>query len=392
MTAALTSARPPARPTAAPIARWLASAAVSAAAALLLGGCGKPETPTAAPSPPTMAGEVISFAGEADPPTLRLATVASPSDHPVRLPGRLAWDEDRTSRVYPPYAGRIERLLVAVGQRVKRGQALALLSSADIGQAQADLHKAEADQALTRSGLARVRDLVEGGVLARKELDQAEADVARSNAEIARARARLAQYGVVATAVNQSLTLSSPLDGVVVDRNSNAGAEVRNDVQGAALFTISDPSSLWATIDVDESQLSLLKPGQSLSLASAAWPDEQFIATVLNIGAAVDAASRTIKVRARVANPDGRLKAEMFVTAQVAVSGGLPLVPADAVFLRGDQAAVFVRLGKGRYERRAVQVRSAGPQFWSVVTGLKAGEQVVSGGALYLNQLLDGAK
>ena len=367
-----------------------------------LAGCSKTEV-SPPEARPTLAGAVISFPGDQDPPTLRLATVASPADHPVLLPGRLAWDEDHTSRVFAPYAGRVERLLVTVGQRVRRGQALAVLSSADIGQAQADLHKAEADQALNRGSLARVRDLVEGGVIARKDQDQAEADLARSSAEANRARARLAQYGVSGVsgvsgaagaaggAVTQSLTLTAPLAGLVVERNSNPGAEVRTDVAGTPLFTLSDPATLWATLDLDESQLALLKPGQTVELVTAAWPDQVFSATVLNIGAAVDAASRTVKVRARVANPDGRLKAEMFVNARVAAHGGLPLVPADAVFLHGEQSSVFVPRGKGRFERRDVTVRAAGPQFLQVVAGLAAGDKVVVGGALYLNQLLDAA-
>ncbi len=362
-----------------------------ASLAMLLLGCSKPE-PSAPEARPTIAGELITFPGNQDPTTLRIATVASPGDHPVTLPGRLAWDEDHTSRVYAPYAGRVERLLVGVGERVRQGQALAMLSSADIGQAQADLHKAEADQLLARATLSRVRDLVEGGVIARKDLDQAEADLTRSGAEAARARARLAQYGVAAGAVNQTLTLSAPLAGLVVERNSNPGAEVRSDVAGAALFTISDPATLWATIDVDETQLALLRPGQSIALVTAAWPDQRFEAKVLNIGAAVDPASRTVKVRARVANSDGRLKAEMYVSAQVAASGGLPLVPVDAVFLRGERLGVFVAKGSGRFERREVKVRAAGPQSWQVVSGLSAGEQVVVGGALYLNQLLDAVK
>ena len=359
----------------------------------LLSACSKPEA-VAAPARPTIAGALITFPGNQDPATLRIASVTAAADHPVALPGRLAWDEDHTSRVYAPYAGRVDRLLATVGQRVQRGQALAVLSSADVGQAQADLHKAEADQALNRGSLARVRDLVEGGVIARKDQDQAEADLARSTAEVNRARARLAQYGVggaAGGAVTQLLTLAAPLAGLVVERNSNPGVEVRADVAGPALFVLSDPATLWATIDLDESQLALLKPGQAIELVSAAWPDQRFAATVLSLGAAVDAASRTVKARARVANPDGRLKAEMFVTAQVAASGGLPRVPADAVFLRGDSSAVFVPLGGGRFERRKVTVRAAGPQFLQVVAGLVAGDKVVVGGGLYLNQLLDAA-
>lgn len=360
--------------------------------AAMLAACAKPEAPAPTVPDPTVAGEVVTFPNHQDPPTLRVAPVAAPGDQPVQLPGRLAWDEDHTARIYAPYAGRIERLLVAVGDKVRRGQPLAVLSSADIGSAQADLHKAEADLALNRGSVARAKDLVEGGVIARKELDQAEADLARSSAEATRARARLAQYGVAAGAVTQSLNLVSPLDGLVVERNSNAGAEVRADVAGAALFTLSNPATLWASIDVDESQLALLQPGQVVQLSTAAWPGQKFAATVLGLGAAVDPASRTVKARARVANPDGRLKAEMFVKAEVPVTGGLPLVPVDAVFLRGEANAVFVPLGAGRFERRMVQVRPAGPRFLQVASGLAAGDKVVVGGALYLNQLLDQAK
>ena len=356
-----------------------------------LGACTKPEVAAVVPVP-TIGGNVIAFPGDKDPASVRVAEVAKPADQLVSLTGRLAWDDDHTSRVYAPYSGRVERLLVSVGQRVRRGQALATLSSVDIGQAQADWRKAEADQALGRSAVGRARELAEAGVIARKDLEQAEADLARSSAEGARAKARLAQYGVAAGSVTQNLTLCSPIDGIVVERNGNAGGEVRSDVQGAALFTISDPSTLWAAIDVDERQLSLLSVGQALTLSAAAWPEQGFSATVLYVGESLDPASRTVKVRARVANAERRLKAEMFVTVQVANRAALPLVPSDAVFLRGDKSSVFVQRGAGRFERRDVQLRAAGPQHWGVVAGLGVGERVVVGGALYLNQLLDGAR
>ncbi|OYV01896.1 MAG: hypothetical protein CFE45_02800 [Burkholderiales bacterium PBB5] len=288
----------------------LASTVLAAAVLALAAGCSKP-APEAAEPQPTVAGDVITFPGHQDPPALRTAAVLAPGAQPVSVSGRLGWDEDHTVRIYPPYAGRVERLLVSQGQAVAKGQALALLSSADIGQAQADLHKAEADQTLARQATARARELAEAGVIARKDLEQAEA---------------------------------------------------------------------------------LLKPGQTVQLSAAAWPDQTFAGTVLAVGEAVDAASRTVKVRLRVPNPERKLKAEMFVNVQVAASGGLPLVSADAVFLRGEASAVFVAKGQGVFERRKVLVRAAGPQQWQVTQGLAVGDKVVVGGGLYLNQLLDGAK
>lgn len=368
--------------------RTLACAVVLCAA---LAGCAKHEP--AAPEPaPAISGAVVSFPGQKDPQGIRVATASVDAERQLTVPGRLTWDEDRTVRVWAPYGGRIERLRATVGQPVKRGDALADLSSGDIGQAQADYQKAEADLRLSRSATERARELGGAGVIALKEVQQAEADLSRSQAEEARTRARLAQYGVGVKSVTQTFTLAAPLAGVVVERNTNPGSEVRPDVQGPPLFVISDPASLWATLDVDETLLAPFKAGERVELQAAAWPDERFSATIVTVGESVDPASRTVKVRVRVPNPDRKLKAEMYVSASIRHAATQPQVPADAVFLRGSQSYAFVQQAPGRYERREVQVRSAGPQSVLVLSGLKADERVVVGGGLYLNQLMDAAK
>ena len=370
--------------------RRLAALPVAVAVAVAA-GCSKPEPPKPAAAP-TVSGQTISFPRETEPAGVRVVTVASDAQRAITVPGRLMWDEDRTTRVYAPYAGRIDRLLVEVGQSVRRGQPLAIVKSAEIGQAQADLHKAQADLDLARSSAARAKELAEGGVIAGKELQQAQADLARATAEAERTRARLAQYGVASSAVNQSLTLVAPLAGVVVERSGNPGAEVRSDVQGTPLFTISDPTSLWAGLDVDESLLDAFERGQRLELRAAAWPQTTFEATVSSIGEAVDPTTRRVKVRARVPNPERKLKAEMFVSARVDRAAGAPLVPTDAVYLRANRYYAFVQREPNRYERRQVEVRAAGPQSWLVLRGIAPGDRVVVGGGLYLDQLVEAAQ
>ena len=365
--------------------------AASSALLTLLCACSRPD----APKPEAAAaakGATITFANQKTPADLRLATVGRESDRMLSVPGRMTWDEDHTARVYAPYAGRIERVRVAVGQSVKRGTALADVSSSDIGQAQADLHKALADEGVARAAAERARELAGAGVIARKDLQQAEADLARNGAEIGRTRARLAQYGVAANAVTQSLTLTAPLDGIVVERNINTKAEVRSDLQGQPLFTVSNTGTLWATLDVDETELAAFKSGQVVELRAAAWPELLFPATITSISESVDANSRTVKVRARVPNIERRLKAEMFVTASVSRPSTLPTVPADAVLLKGDKLYVFVQSAPGQFERREVRARSGGPQTWLVTQGVTAGDKVVVGGALFLDQLLDSAR
>ena len=365
--------------------------AASVAILGLLCACSRPEPPKDV-SKPTTKGAVVTFPDQSVPADLRLATVGSESDSALNVPGRMTWDEDHTARIYAPYAGRIERVRVTLGQVVKRGTALADVSSSDIGQAQADLQKARADEGLSRASFERARELADAGVIARKDLLQAEADLARNRAEIGRTQGRVKQYGMTADAVTQSLTLKTPLDGIVVERNVNTKAEVRTDVQGPPLFTISDPATLWVNLDVGETELAAFQPGKSVELRAAAWPDQSFPATVTSISEAVDANSRTVKVRAKVPNAEHRLKAEMFVTARVSRLSTLPTVPADAVLLKGDRLYVFVQSAPDQFERREVTARSGGPQSWWVSKGLALGDKVVVGGALYLDQLLDSAR
>ena len=361
--------------------------AACVAITLTLAACSKPEAVVEVPLP-TAQGNTLGFPGNKDPLDIRTVVVGSEGDQKTTVTGRLGWDEDRTARIFAPFSGRIERLRVSVGDRVRKGQALADVTSGDIGQAQAEYHKANADLALATASATRIRELVTDGIVARKDLAQAEADLARGNAEKDRTRAKLAQYGVSADAVTQGFSLVSPVDGTVVERNANAKGEVRSDVQGAPLFVISNSSSLWASLDVGETQLSRFKPGLKLDLQAVAWPDESFAGTVLTLGESVDPATRMIKVRLRVPNEDRRLKAEMYVSATLKQTASLPSVPTDAVYAKGNESFAFVHTGPGKYERRAVKVRTAGPKTWLVLDGLQNGDRVVVGGGVFLDQAL----
>ncbi|MFM8508958.1 MAG: efflux RND transporter periplasmic adaptor subunit, partial [Betaproteobacteria bacterium] len=153
----------------------------------VLSACSKPTT-EAAPPQPTVNGAVVVFPGQKDPPELRLAEVVSAAERPVELAGRLVWNEDATARVYPPFAGRVERLSAQVGQSVAKGSTLATLSAAELGQAQADVQRAQADERQAQRQFERARSLVEVGAVARKDLESAEAAHARAMAELQRAR------------------------------------------------------------------------------------------------------------------------------------------------------------------------------------------------------------
>jgi len=299
----------------------------------------------------------------------------------------LVWNEERTQRIYPAFAGRVMSLSADIGQSVNAGQVLATLASPEFGAAQADTAKAMADAQVADRALARHQTLFEADVISRKELDSTEAEALRARAELARAQARTRMYGS-AQNVNQQLGLAATVKGVVVERNLSAGQEVRPDQGGPgnpALFVVSDPSVLWVQIDAREADIASLQPGTKISLTLPNYPDQSFEAKIAATGDFIDSNTRAIKVRAVVDNAKRLLKAEMLGTARIQrkLSTGV-LVPSSAVQLRGAEHWAYVQTEAGVYEPRRVKLGYEGIKEVLIVEGVQAGELIVKDNGLLL--------
>lgn len=359
----------------------------------VLAAC-KPEPPLPAEPGPSVSGTSIRFGGR--PEGIRTEAVQDAGNTTLTLPGRLTWDEDATVRVFTPFTGRLLKPLVQVGDRVRAGQPLAEMASADFGEAMAEARKAEADGRVARQTLARLRELHAAGLVPRKDLVEAQALVDRSAIERERTRTRLAQVG--ATGDGSNFVLRAPIDGVVVERSVNPGQELRADQGSTPLFVITDPTRLWAWLDAPESALPRLtaaQPGAEIRLGSGAWPNRTFDGRLLRKEDAIDPTARTFRMRAAVDNPDRALKAEMYVTASLSLpddAGGQPIenVPAAAVLLVDGRHQVFVQDGDSGFKRVDVEVVRELPGRVGV-TGLPRGTFVVVEGNLFLQQILSRA-
>ena len=357
--------------------------------AVLAFGCGEKEK-EAPPSVKIESHSVVIF----PPGSPQIASVVSVPieqrrDMVVKFNGRLVWNEDRTVRVFAPFGGRVTDIAVRPGDRVKAGQTLAVLAAPELGVAQSEARKAEQDYSLAQKNLARIEELAKAGVAPAKDLQQAQADLARTQAERSRTREKLRLYGKT-NAVDQTLQLKTPIAGVVVERNLNPGQEIRPDSQGdKALFVVSDPTQLWFLLDVAEKDVGMVKSGTEIRLQSTSLAEDEVRGKVTHVADFVDPQTRSVKVRGVVDATDERLKAEMFIVGKLKLPapGGF-LVPARAVYLRGEQHYAFVDAGNGRYERRALRIGpiSAGNQV--VLEGLAASDKVVVEGSLLLERIL----
>jgi cobalt-zinc-cadmium efflux system membrane fusion protein len=366
-----------------PLASMLAVAALAALAA-----CKEAPPPPAAEAQPILQGKQLRYpTGHSQLGLLKTTPVKPAEAVQVDLPAHLVWNEEKTQRLYAPLAGRVAAIHADLGQAVTPGAPLLSLHSPDLGAAQADAAKARADQQLADKALRRQRELFDAGIVARKELEQSEADAARAGAEAERALARARLYGG-GELVNQQLTLKSGIRGVVVERNVNPGQELRPDLSGPgvpALFVVSDPSRLWVQIDAREADIAALRPGASFELNIPSLPGHAFKGRVTAASDSIDPNTRTIKIRGEVDNSERLLKAEMLGSARIARKMGEGfIVPATAVFLRGTRHWVFVETGPGTFEPREVELGHEGAQESLVSTGLSASDVVVSQNGLLL--------
>jgi cobalt-zinc-cadmium efflux system membrane fusion protein len=365
--------------------------------AALVAGCHRAANPDQS-GEPKVTGENISF--PADSPqlaSLELAPVESLAPASTQLSGRLTWNDDVTVRVFTPFAGRVRKITADIGQSVATNAPLAEVESPDFGQAQADARKAESDLKLAERSLTRERELFSHGAAAQKDVEAAEDAQAQAEAEHSRAVSKIAAYGANADSLDEVFIIRSPLAGTVVDKSVSPGLEVRPDQMlanmpeiTAPLFVVSDPTRLWIQIDATEVDVPHLQPGNEFTFTSRAFPDETFTGRVDKVSEFIDPNTRTIKVRGSVDNPRRRLKAEMFVN--VILPGGAThdlSVPAAAVFLKGEKHFVFVQTKPGEFTRQEVAIGSEQAGRVLILNGLQAGQQVVTDGCIFLQQLME---
>lgn len=309
------------------------------------------------------------------------------------LNARISYDENHTARVFSPLAGRIVKIAAEAGQHVHAGDPLLWLDSPDYASAASDSMKADADLLRKKAALDRAKSLFEAQGMARKDVESAEADWRQAEAEAQRAGARMKYllHGNAAPSAEARFILRAPVAGVISERQVNAGSEVRPDA-AAPLFVITDPEHLWATVDLPEQQIGRIKAGQTVSIEADAYPGEVFAGKVMVVGEILDPVTHRVQVRCDVDNRQRKLMPEMFAEVIPAADGGssLPRVPNSALFTQGLYSFIFVERSPGVLQRRRVTPAMQGADFTYIKDGLRAGERVVTRGALLLNSEMGG--
>jgi membrane fusion protein, heavy metal efflux system len=325
--------------------------------------------------------------------------------------GTVTLDDQRTGHVFSPVTGRVVKIFAQLGQRVKKGDPLALIESPDIGSTVSDVHKAEADLISAEHDLKRKKDLFEQKAASAADVETSEDNARKAKAELERARQKqfLLRSGNVDT-VTQTYALPSPIDGEVLLRNINPGIEVQGQYSGGAgnnclpgittnaacgeLFTIGEIDQVWVLGDVYEIDMARVHVGAAASVTVLAYPDKEFRGKVDWVSGSLDPNTRTAKVRCTFENPDKLLRPLMYSTVHISVDERKGLaMPRSALLRLGEYKVVFVSVGEAdgyeRFERLPVDVDERESSAWlEVKHGLDSGQRVVVSGGEFLSQRL----
>lgn len=313
-------------------------------------------------------------------------------DLAVECFAELTFNQNQVAHITSLVGGIVKSVEVDLGSRVEEAALLARMTSVAIGEAQSTYLTTLAEDRLRAKTVEREEGLLAQRISSEREFQEAEAAHHASMAAVRQARQQLMVLGfdeeqIRALAEHQGtpgvLELRAPFAGEIVERTAVQGAMVEI---GDVLFTLADTTVLWAMVNIPESQLSRVEIGQKVELMVESLAGHTFIGTLTWLSASVDKRTRMARGRVEIANPDGRLKAQMFAQARIitSTSDGALVVPLSAVQNVEGRSVVFVRSDTDLFEARPVTLGAKHNGHAQIIVGLMPHDSVVIEGGFAL--------
>lgn len=310
----------------------------------------------------------------------------------IRTSGIVDFDAEHSTSVLAAISGPVTRLLVAPGDHVKQGQALAYVESPDFAAAVGAFRKADAAARNARRIADMDADLLGHKGVSEREAAQAQSDAIGAESDRDASRRALLALGVDAAGIDRiaaggevhlpGAAIRAPIEGIVVERLITPGQLLQAGT--TPCFTVADLSQVWVMAQVFGADIARVAVGDG---AEVQVGGAIMKGTVTNVAAEVDPATRSVTARITIANPHGTLKKQMYLPVTLVAreeSRGL-MIPVSAV-LHDDENLPFVYVAQadGSFARAHVKFGYRDGNDYQIDSGLRAGERVVADGALFL--------
>lgn len=304
----------------------------------------------------------------------------------LTVAGSVDFVPSRVARIGPQISGRVASVPVAPGQAVGRGTTVVTLDSVDIGRARADLLEAKAQMQLAEAEVAREERMLQAGASSERAQQSARTALDLAKVNVTTAGDRLRTLGAAAGGGASTFALTSPIEGKVLEVKARLGQPVGPT---DTLVVVGETSQVWLAVDIYERDLAKVKPGDEVTATAVAYPDRSFTGTVDQLASVVDPERRVLEARIVLKNPDGALRPGMTATARIvglpeAGAASVVSVPRGALQTIDGQPFVFVDLGGGKYQLRAVERGAELESGVEIKQGLVGDETIVTEGTFIL--------
>ncbi|MDP9902790.1 efflux RND transporter periplasmic adaptor subunit [Variovorax ginsengisoli] len=297
----------------------------------------------------------------------------------LQFPGEIRFNEDRTAHIVPRAAGVVESVSANLGAQVRRGDVLAVVSSATVSELRSELQGAQRRRELASTTYAREKQLWEQKISPEQDVQQARQALRETEISVANATQKLRTLGAAASGASLGrFELRAPFDGMVVEKHIALGEAVKED---ASVFTLSDLSSVWAEMSISANDLAQVRVGERVVVRTSA-SDAKADGTISFVGSLIGEQTRTARARVVLPNPQGAWRPGLFVTVEVVgdETSAPVTVASSAVQTVDDKPAVFLKVEGGFIAQPVTLGRTDGKRV-EVVSGLKPGARYVAAGS-----------
>jgi len=300
-------------------------------------------------------------------------------DDELKLSGEVSFDENKVVKVYPIASGQVKEVRVGLGDRVKAGQVLAVIRSADIAGNYNDLHSANADVVIAKTQLDNASSLYKNGISSLREYEEAKENYEKALAAENKIKQQLHINGADRTDAQGDFIVVAPRSGYILEKKINTGGFIRSD-NSDNLFSIGDVGDVWIWANVYESDIAKVKEGYQAKVTTLAYPDSVFVGRVDKISQVLDPQSKVMRVRIVLPNKTMSLKPEMFANVAIENKEGHKAlcIPTAAIVSDFGKNYVVVYNGQCNLAVKEINVQKtvAGKSF--LTDGLNSGDRVLS--------------
>jgi len=304
----------------------------------------------------------------------------------INLSGKIQADESKMTKIFPLVSGIAGNVNIQQGDAVKKGQLLTTLKSPEMAGFAKDAMTSETELRNSRRALEVAEDLYKSGLASQKDLEAAKGEYQKAKAETQRSRVVM---GINKGNSKLAYELRAPISGFVIEKNVTSNMQVRTD-NGQNLFTVADLSTVWAILNIYESDVSKIKTGDAVSISTIAYPDRNFEGRIDKIYDILDQDNRVMRARVKIRNTDFALKPGMF--ANIKVTGHsvdhLPFVNSRCLVFDKDKNFVLVLDKKAHVRIQEVELARRMEDLVFINKGLNAGDRVIASRQVYLYQSL----